>query len=108
MELARTYEDGFIQTADSVVRSIERLPKDALTVVDAPQPFAATVRPFIARATKIIVITEPTLMGVGAARSMLSAMDRFGIPLSRIAFVLNDVRGLRATSVAATSSAPCA
>jgi Flp pilus assembly CpaF family ATPase len=94
MELARTYEDGFIQTAESVIRSIERLPKNALIVVDAPQPFAATVRPFISRAAKIVVVTEPTLMGVGAARSMLSAMDRFGIPISRIAFVLNDVRGL--------------
>jgi pilus assembly protein CpaF len=94
MELARTYEDGFIQTAESVVRSIERLPKNALIVVDAPQPFAATVRPFIAQAAKIVVVTEPTLMGVGAARSMLSAMDRFGIPAGRIAFVLNDVRGL--------------
>lgn len=93
MELARTYEDGFIQTAESVERSIERLPKSALIVVDAPQPFAATVRPFIAEAAKIVVITEPTLMGVGAARSMLSAMDRFGIPAARIAFVLNDVRG---------------
>jgi pilus assembly protein CpaF len=93
MELARTYEDGFIQTADSVIRAIDRLPDRALIVVDAPQPFAATVRPFIARAAKIVVVTEPTLMGVGAARSMLSAMDRFGIPISRIDFVLNDVRG---------------
>jgi pilus assembly protein CpaF len=93
MELARTYEDGFVQTAESIILSIERLPKDALIVVDAPQPFAATVRPFIARAAKIIVITEPTLMGVGAARAMLAAMDRFGIPESRLTFVLNDVRG---------------
>lgn len=93
MELARTYEDGFIQTADSVIRSIQRLPENALIVVDAPQPFAATVRPFIARSAKIVVVAEPTLMGVGAARAMLAAMDRFGIPDSRIAFVLNDVRG---------------
>jgi pilus assembly protein CpaF len=94
MEVARTYEDGFIQTADSVIHSIEQLPPDALVVVDAPQPFAATVRPFIARSTKIVVVTEPTLMGIGSARAMLSAMDRFGIPASRISFVLNDVRGV--------------
>jgi Flp pilus assembly CpaF family ATPase len=93
MELARTYEDGFVLNADSVNRSIARLPENPLIVVDAPQPFASTVRPFIARAARIIVITEPTLMGVGAARAILSAMDRFGIPASRIAFVLNDVRG---------------
>jgi pilus assembly protein CpaF len=93
MELARTYEDGFIQTADAIGRAIARLPEDALVVVDAPQPFAATVRPFISRATKIIVVTEPTLMGVGAARAMLSAMERFGIPTTHIAFVLNNFRG---------------
>jgi Flp pilus assembly CpaF family ATPase len=93
MELARTYEDGFIQTADSILRAIGRLPENALVVVDAPQPFAATVRPFISRATKIVVVTEPTLMGVGAAKAMLSAMERFGIPTSHIAFVLNNFRG---------------
>ncbi len=93
MELARTYEDGFIQTAEMVSASIDALPDDALVVVDAPQPFAATVRPLIVRAATIVVVTEPTLMGVGAARAMLSAMDRFGIPASRIDFVLNDVRG---------------
>jgi pilus assembly protein CpaF len=93
MELARSYEDGFIQTPDSVSASIERLPEDALVVVDAPQPFAATVRPFIAQAAKIIVVTEPTLLGVGAARAMLSAIDRFGIPVARIDFVLNEGRG---------------
>jgi pilus assembly protein CpaF len=92
MELARSYEDGFVQTADSVFSSIERLPENALIVVDAPQPFAAIVRPLIARAAKIIVVTEPTLLGIGAARTMLSAMDRFGISPARIAFVLNEAR----------------
>ena len=92
MELARTYEDSFIQTAASIVRSIEDLPEDALIVVDAPQPFAAAIRPLVARAAKIVVVTEPTLMGVGAARAMLTAMERFGVPPARIAFVLNDVR----------------
>jgi pilus assembly protein CpaF len=92
MELARSYEDGFILTDESVADSIARLPENALVVVDAPQPFASTVRAFVAHAAKIVVVTEPTLMGIGAARSMLSAMDRFGLPLARIAFVLNDVR----------------
>jgi pilus assembly protein CpaF len=93
VELARTYEEGFILTPESVKGTIERLPPNALIVVDAPQPFASTVRAGIARATKIVVITEPTLMGIAAARAMLSAMERFGIPTSRIVFVLNDVRG---------------
>lgn len=93
MELARTYEDGLIPTADSVIRSIGRLSENALVVVDAPQPFAATVRPLMARAAKIIVITEPSLLGIGAARAMLGAMERSGMTTSRIAFVLSDVHG---------------
>jgi MinD-like ATPase involved in chromosome partitioning or flagellar assembly len=93
LEIARTYEDGLIQTTASVARSIAGLSDRALVVVDAPQPFAATIRPFVARATKFIVVTEPTPLGVGGARSLLAAMDRFGIPASRIALVLSNIVG---------------
>ncbi len=93
VELARSYEDAFVLTAESVERFAAQLAPAALVVVDAPQPFAATVRPFIANAAKIVVLSEPTLLGVGSARAMLSAMDRFGIPASRIAFTLYDLRG---------------
>lgn len=93
MELARTYEDGLVQTASSVTRSIAGLSENALIVVDAPQPFAATVRPFIARASKIILITEPTLMGVSAARAKLATMDRAGVPATQIALAVCDIVG---------------
>jgi pilus assembly protein CpaF len=93
MELARSYEDAFIQTAETVTSAIGGLPPDALIVVDAPQPFAATVRNFIIGAAKICVVTEPTLLGVGAASAMLAAMNRFGIHASRLALILNDARG---------------
>jgi pilus assembly protein CpaF len=62
-------------------------------VVDAAQPFAAAVRPFIINAAKIVVISEPTLLGVGSSHAMLSAMERFGIPQARIAYTLYDLRG---------------
>jgi Flp pilus assembly CpaE family ATPase len=93
MELARTYEDGLLQTRASVERALASLSDQALIVVDAPQPFASTVRPFIARATKIIVVTEPTTMGVEVARALLAALDRFGVPATRIALVTSDVGG---------------
>jgi len=93
MEFARTYEDGLIETSASVARAIATLPPDALIIVDAPQPFAATVRPFISRASKIIVVTEPTLMGVSVAHASLAAMERFGILPSRIALVVSDLSG---------------
>jgi pilus assembly protein CpaF len=111
VELARSYEDGFVVTAESVERFAATLPQTGLVVVDAPQPFAATVRPFVANAAKIVVLSEPTLLGVGAARAMLSAMDRFGIPASRIAFTLNDLRGaaeLRAREIQESLKFPIA
>ncbi|MDB5072951.1 MAG: type secretion system protein [Candidatus Eremiobacteraeota bacterium] len=111
VELARSYEDGFVVSAESVERFVATLSPNALVVVDAPQPFAATVRPFIRAAAKIVVLSEPTLLGVGAAQSMLSAMDRFGIPAARIAFTLFDLRGaaeLRAREIAESLKFPIA
>jgi len=93
-ELARTYEDGFTQSAPSILASMAGL-ANALIIVDAPQPFASTVRPFIVNAERIVVVTEPTLLGLAAARAMLSAMNRRGIDPERIAFVLNDSRNRR-------------
>lgn len=95
VELARTYEDGFILTSNGVENTVGKLlASSGLIVVDSPQPFAATVRPFIARAAQIVVVTEPTLLGVASARSMFAALERFGIPNERIAFVLNNPRGI--------------
>ena len=93
VELARSYEDAFVVTAEAVEDFCATLPDGALLIVDAPQPFAAAVRPFMINAAKIIMVSEPTLLGVGAAHSMLSALERFGIPQNRIAFVLSDLRG---------------
>lgn len=93
MELARTYEDGLIQNAAIVTRAIESLSEHALVVVDAPQPFAATIRPFIARATKIIVITEPSIMGIAGAKALLAALERSGVQQSRIALTVSDLKG---------------
>lgn len=93
MEIARTYEDGLIESSASIVRALGQLSSSAVIVVDAPQPFAATVRPLIARATKVIVVVEPTVLGVGVAREFLAAMDRTGIPAARIALVQSDLTG---------------
>ena len=105
VELARSYEDAFVVSAEAVEDFVSGLPDDGLVIVDAPQPFAATVRPFMINAAKIVVIGEPTLLGVGSAHAMLSAMDRFGIPPDRIAFALYDLRGtpeLRAREISAS------
>jgi len=93
MELARTYEDGLIQKSANVARALEGLSEHALLVVDAPQPFAAIVRPLLVRATKIVIVTEPTAMGISAARALIAATERFGIPASRLALAVSDIGG---------------
>ena len=41
-------------------------------LVDAPQPFAAVVRPFrVTRARRFLVVLEPTLLGVAEAQTSL-------------------------------------
>jgi pilus assembly protein CpaF len=60
-----------------------------LVIVDAPQPFAAAVRPFVTRATRFIVVLEPTLLGLAGAQAMLANLQRFGVPPSRMALVSN-------------------
>ncbi len=63
-------------------------------VVDAPQPFAAAVRPFVVRATKFLLVCEPTVLGVTGAKAMLNELTKFGIPGSRVGLIANhrDVR----------------
>jgi len=111
VELARSYEDAFVVGADAVEKFAANLPSTGLVVVDAPQPFAATVRPFMVAAAKIVVLSEPTLLGVGSAQSMLAALDRFGVPRSRIAFTLFDLRNaaeLRAREIQDSLKIPVA
>jgi pilus assembly protein CpaF len=111
VELVRSYEDAFVASAEGVEAFVAELPGDALVVVDAPQPFAATVRPFMMNASRIVVIAEPTLLGAAAAHAMLSALDRFGIPPARIAFTLFDLRNsleLRAREISDSLKYPIA
>ncbi len=87
---ART-KTGSIQTTGSISRSIAGLSADALVVVDAPQPLAATVRPFVVRATQDHRGHRTTRMGVGVAGSVLASLARAGIPGSRIVLATVDI-----------------
>jgi pilus assembly protein CpaF len=58
-------------------------------LVDAPQPFAAVVRPFVTRARRFFVVLEPTLLGVAGAQSLIADLQRFGVPSERIALITN-------------------
>ncbi|MDE2571785.1 MAG: hypothetical protein KGM44_04580, partial [bacterium] len=62
---------------------------ESFVVVDAPQPFAAAVRPFAVRAVAFVLVIEPTLLGVTGARAMQIELLRFGVPPSRIVGIVS-------------------
>jgi len=92
-ELAPTYEAGFTIVLDSVERIASTLERNNLVLADLPLPFAAPVRPFVVRATRFIVVTEPTLLGVTSGSTLIAELLRFGVPRSRIAILINNARG---------------
>jgi Flp pilus assembly CpaF family ATPase len=66
--------------------------------VDVPIPFAAPVRPFVVRATRFIIVAEPTLLGIASARTMIAELKKFGVPLTRMVLLTNCRDGNAAAS----------
>lgn len=89
VELAASYEDSFALAADEVESATAALQGFGVALVDAPLPFSARVRPFIVRLTRAMVVTEPTLAGMTAARTMAAQLRSFGVPPERIALIVN-------------------
>jgi pilus assembly protein CpaF len=58
-------------------------------LIDAPQPFAAAIRPFVMRASRFVLIVEPTLLGLTNARLVQVELERFGVPRTHQVMVLN-------------------
>ncbi len=97
-ELAASYDAAFTIDFDQVEALAASVHTSHCTIVDAPIPFAAPVRPFIVRATRFIIVTEPTLLGVASARTMIAELKRFGVPITRIILVTNCRDGNAAAS----------
>jgi len=90
VELTPNIHGGFtLKMADSETFVQELTQHSQHVFVDMPQPFAAAVRAFISRSTRIILVIEPSLFGVAGAQSMIEELIRFGIPVTRILLVLN-------------------
>jgi len=89
LEMAASIHEGFTIKSDRIDEFFaESAHQSQAIVVDAPQPFAAAVRPFAVRATGMIVMVEPTLLGVTGARAMQLELHKFGVPAHRMRFVL--------------------
>src|SRR5258708_32058657 len=89
-EMTPSVHGGFTIKADKVEAWLGALLQkgDQTIVLDAPQPFAAAVRPFAVRARAFALVIEPTLLGVTGARAMQLELLKFGIPQERIVGVI--------------------
>jgi len=89
-ELAPAYDSAFTINFDDVEHLAASYASETdYILVDVPIPFAAPVRPFVVRATRFIVVAEPTLLGVASARTMIAELKRFGVPLTRMVLLAN-------------------
>jgi pilus assembly protein CpaF len=88
-ELADRYDAAFTLDEESVESCVAKIGEFDAIIVDAPRPFAVTVRPFVTRAQRFFIVLEPTLLGVAGAQSMMADLKRFGVPASRIDLITN-------------------
>jgi pilus assembly protein CpaF len=50
-----------------------------IVIIDAPQPFAAAVRAFVALGRRFVLVVEPSVLGLTSARVAQMEFERFGI-----------------------------
>jgi pilus assembly protein CpaF len=83
--------DGAFTLAPSDVENIAVTLTDTCDaiVIDAPQPYANTIRPFIRRAGRFILVVEPTLLGLTTARLGQIQLERFGVSRSHQLIVVS-------------------
>ena len=89
VELVDAYDNAFTLRRDTIDTLASSLNDSGYIIVDSPQPFAAAVRAFVARATRFFVVAEPNLLGLTGARTLMRDLERFGIPPNRVAILLN-------------------
>ena len=88
-ELAPAYDSAFTISFDDAEQLAASFSETDYVLADVPIPFAAPVRPFVVRATRFVIVAEPTLLGVASARTMIAELKRFGVPITRIVLITN-------------------
>ncbi len=71
-----------------------KIAHDRFVFVDAPRPFEELLRPFVSRASRALLVFEPSVLGATSARRLIADLARFGIPPTRVSLVVN-ARGAR-------------
>ena len=89
VELTESF-DAALAVNPEVSEALAKTLDSGYTMVfaDVTQPFASATRPFMMRATRYLLVTPPTLLGITGARAMINSMVRFNFPKDRIVAVL--------------------
>ncbi|MBV8333228.1 MAG: Flp pilus assembly complex ATPase component TadA, partial [Candidatus Eremiobacteraeota bacterium] len=88
VELAHNIHAGFTLKPEKVEALVQNFAQTGTSaIVDASQPFAAAIRPFIVRCAKFFLVVEPTLLGLAGGKAMMAELQKFGISISQIAAV---------------------
>ena len=88
-ELSYNYESGFMLSPAYVEDLAYGIDASTLVLVDAPLALSSAVRPLVVRGTRFMLVLEPTILGINAARTTIENYTAFGIPRDRIALVVN-------------------
>lgn len=90
LELIDKYDNAFALRGPDLEEVASRvLGYDGMSFIDVPKPFEEIVRPFTKEASRAIVVVEPSLLGVTAARVYVADLARFGVSLSQISLIMN-------------------
>ncbi len=96
VELTDSLDNAFALRPEEIDSLVDKLVQQhELVIVDAPAPFATALRPFVARASRFVVVLEPNLLGTSAARTLIGDLAKFGVPLNRV-WIITNLRGGRA------------
>jgi pilus assembly protein CpaF len=90
VELADTMDNAFSLRMDQNAKLTTSLIDDNDVVyVDCNTPFAESLRPFVMRAARILIVTEPTFIGCNAARALMRDLASYGVPPNRLGLIVN-------------------
>ncbi|HEY5339805.1 MAG TPA: division plane positioning ATPase MipZ, partial [Candidatus Aquilonibacter sp.] len=90
VEMASSLDGAFTLSPTDVENIAVTLSEtcDAI-LIDAPQPYASTIRPFIRRAGRFALVVEPTVLGLTTARLGQIQLERFGVDRSHQLIVIS-------------------
>ncbi|MBD5634348.1 MAG: hypothetical protein IAI49_07695, partial [Candidatus Eremiobacteraeota bacterium] len=95
VELVDKYDDRFAlrrNEVDALANNIT-VGENHLVLIDAPRPFETQVHPFVARASRVLLVMEPDHLGSASSRTLIRDLARFGIPLGQMWLVVNQRQG---------------